>query len=290
MTYEIGNQYIEVKISEKGAELQSVVKDGVEYLWSGDAKYWTGRAPLLFPFVGRLTDGKYTLKGKEYEMGNHGFARKVSYKVVGQSPESITFELEDSEETYKAYPCHFRLRVTYTLKENRIEIQYNVENKTDDTMYFGIGGHPGFKVPLEEGLEFTDYYLEFAEKSYPDKVGLTEACFLSGENHKFELEDDIRLRMHHAMFDEDAIVLQNAADTVTLKSDKSERKVTVSYPEMPYVGFWHSPKTDAPYICIEPWVSLPSRQDIVEEFRCKGDLVRVKGNETYVNRWSITIE
>ena len=29
-------------------------------------------------------------------------------------------------------------------------------------MYFGLGGHPGFNVPLEAGLSFEDYCLEFS--------------------------------------------------------------------------------------------------------------------------------
>lgn len=290
MEYSIKNANLTVKISDIGAEMQSVEKDGTEYLWSGDPAYWPERAPLLFPFVGRFTNGKYTLDGTEYEMGIHGFARKLPYKVVEQNPESITFELVDTEETYASYPYHFELRVTYTLQENQIEIRYGVKNETEQTMYFGIGGHPGFQVPLEDGLEFADYYLEFGGKCYPDRVGHTETCFLSGENHKMELEEDIRLRMYHEMFDDDAIVLQNMADSVTLKSDKGARKVTVCYPHLPYLGLWHAPKTDAPYICIEPWTSLPSRQDIVEEFRYKCDLIRLNGNETYENRWSIIIE
>ena len=28
-------------------------------------------------------------------------------------------------------------------------------------MYFGVGGHPGFAVPLEKGLAFEDYCLQF---------------------------------------------------------------------------------------------------------------------------------
>ena len=92
------------------------------------------------------------------------------------------------------------------------------------------------------------------------------------------------------MFDDDAIVLQHVSDEVTLKSDKGSRQVTVSYPNLPFLGLWHAPKTEAPYICIEPWTSLPSRQDVVEEFRYKYDLIRLDAEDMYENTWSITIE
>ena len=48
-------------------------------------------------------------------------------------------------------------------------------------------------------------------------------------------------------------------------------KVTVSYPDFRYLGFWHKPKTDAPYVCVEPWTSLPSREGIVEDLSLQSD-------------------
>lgn len=145
-------------------------------------------------------------------------------------------------------------------------------------------------VPLEEGLEFADYYLEFGGEARPERVGHTPACFLSGRDAEFPLEDGRKLRLSHDLFDNDAIVLRNMADEVTLKSDKGTRQVKVSYPDMSYLGIWHAPKTDAPYVCIEPWTSLPSRQDVVEEFKYKSDLVRLLSSEQYVNTWEIAIE
>lgn len=289
MKYEIGNEYLKVEINALGAELQSVSKDGTEYLWDGDPEYWQERAPILFPFVGRFTEEKYTLNGREYHMGIHGFARKLPYQVVEHEPDRIVMELTDTEETFESYPYHFALRVCYRLKNNQIGIDYQVRNASDKMMYFGIGGHPGFKVPLEDGLEFSDYYLEFAGKGRPDRVGHTETCFLSGINTEFPLEDGQRIRMRHDMFDGDAIVLQNMPGEIILKTDKGTKGVKVSYPMMPYLGLWHAPKTEAPYICIEPWTSLPSRQDVVEEFDNKSDLVRLQSGAVYENQWSITV-
>lgn len=289
MEYCIENTHLRVILTSVGAEMQSIVKDNAEYLWSGDASYWSEKAPILFPFVGRLTDGKYTLDGKEYRMEIHGFARKLPYMVVDQERDSITFELTDSRETYCSYPYRFRLRVTYMLNKERIDILYSVKNESEQTMYFGIGGHPGFRVPLEKGLEFEDYYLEFGQMCQPDKVEHTETCFLNGENRQFKLQDNKKVSLSHTLFDNDAIVLSNMADTVTLESDKGKRKIKVSYPQMPYLGIWHTPNTEAPYICIEPWTSLPSRQGVVEELQCKSDLIRLASKEVYENKWSIEV-
>lgn len=290
MEYKITNEYLQVVISNTGAEMQSVKKDEVEYLWNGDETYWGEQAPLLFPCVGRLTDGKYMLNGREYRMDIHGFARKMPFEVLRKEENRITLELRDNEDTYSQYPYHFSLSVTYELSGNQIRITYQVTNSSDERMYFGIGGHPGFKIPLNKELDFTDYYLEFSDRCRPERVGHTQTCFLSGEDKEFQLLEGKRIPLTHAMFDEDAIVLRDMADEVTLKSDKDSRRITVSYPDLSFLGIWHKPKSDAPYVCIEPWTSLPSRQGIVEELRYKSDLIRLNQGECYRNSWCITID
>lgn len=290
MNYQIENDFLKLEISDMGAELKSIQKDGVEYLWRGDKKYWAGQSPVLFPFVGRLTNGKYYLNGKEYEMNPHGFARKQVYSVVEKTDDAILFELTDNTETLKSYPYHFSLRLEYELVENEIKITYRVYNLSEETMYFGIGGHPGFALPFDEGLDFTDYYLEFGGKSYPESMGLSPTAFLSSVNERFPLEDDRICRLRHDLFDNDAIVLQHMSDEVVIKSDKGSRKVKVSYPNFPFLGIWHPAKTDAPFVCIEPWATLPSRQDVVEEFRYKSDMIRLEADDVYENTWSIVIE
>ena len=50
----LSNSVLTVQIAEHGAELQSIKKDGKEYLWQGDAKFWGRRSPVLFPIVGRV--------------------------------------------------------------------------------------------------------------------------------------------------------------------------------------------------------------------------------------------
>lgn len=77
--------------------------------------------------------------------------------------------------------------------------------------------------------------------------------------------------------------------TVTLGSQKDEKKVTVAFPDMPYLGIWHAPKTDAPFVCIEPWSSLPSTDGVIDEFETKPDFITVEPEQTYTNNWSISI-
>src|SRR4249919_1503343 len=95
----ISNDQLTVAINEKGAELQSVQLNGLEYLWQADAKYWGKHAPVLFPVVGELRDGKYFFEGREYKLARHGFARDKIFKAEQTSGTSVTFALQDDAET-----------------------------------------------------------------------------------------------------------------------------------------------------------------------------------------------
>ena len=64
MEYCLDNGTLSVRVSSLGGELQSVKKDGKEYLWQGDPAYWDGKAPNLFPYIARLTKETCTVHGK----------------------------------------------------------------------------------------------------------------------------------------------------------------------------------------------------------------------------------
>lgn len=289
-TFELSNGHLNLVASSHGAELHSLCLDGHEYLWQGDPKYWERHAPVLFPFVGRFTDGKYRLHGREYPMTIHGFCQNAVFDVVEQDDDHIIFELTDSDDTFANYPFHFEFRVEYALIGNSVYVTYRVQNFSEETMYFGLGAHPGFQVPLDDGLAFEDYALEFKEACQPDRISFSDKVLVTGGREHYPLVDGRRIPLRHDLFDNDAIVLENMSDTVSLRSDRGERSVTVSYPQMPYLGFWHAVKTDAPYVCIEPWVTLPSRDGIVEEFSCRSDLIRLPEDEVYRNDWTITLQ
>ncbi|MDO4633027.1 MAG: aldose 1-epimerase family protein [Eubacteriales bacterium] len=290
MFYTIKNDSLKVEINSLGAELHSIqTADGTEYLWQGDPAVWKGQAPNLFPYVARLTEGKYTYRGKEYSMKIHGFINVVELAVEKSAEDSITFRYESNEETLKQYPFAFVYHITYALEDHKLNVITEIDNPGEERSYFGMGGHPGFRVPLEEGLGFEDYFIEFSHPSNPWRVGFTEDCHLNGKDESYPLDQDTRLWLHHDLFDHDAIVLRHIDHALTLRSEKGRRAVKVSYPDFPVIGFWHMPHKEAPYVCIEPWRSLPSRSNVVEDFEQQADLVALNPKETYRNAWTIEI-
>ena len=286
----IQSKDLTVRISDHGAELQSIrSSDGTEYLWQGDPAYWTGRAPNIFPYVARLTEGKFLYQGKTYGFGNHGLVRYADLKITETGPDCVCFTLESDERTLRQYPFPFRYTMRYQVLGKRLCMQTAVANTGSSRMYFAVGGHPGFNVPLEEGLDFSDYYLEFDEPSEPYRILLADSGAITTGQERCLLTDGRRISLEHRLFDHDAIVLHHMAKTVTLKSDRGRRSVTVSYPDFRYVGFWHKPKTDAPYLCIEPWTSLPSRDGIVERLALQSDLLYLDPGRQYQTSWWIEV-
>ncbi len=288
---EIKNKNLKVVINPKGAELWSIQdENGVEYLWQGDKNIWGSRAPNLFPYIARLTDGKYTLNGQTYNMERHGFIRGSMLVPEQISDDCVTFVLEQNEETKKQYPYDFKYKVVYQLEGNSLNITNVVENNSNETMYFAVGGHPGFNLPFESNLKFEDYYLEFDKDCNPKLVGFTDDCFVNGETQDYALVDNKKINLEHSLFDIDAIIFENTSKSVTIKSDNSKKSITVDFPNFDYIGFWHMAKTEAPYVCVEPWTSLPSRRGIVEDFAKQENLIQLPQNQIYENKWSITIK
>jgi galactose mutarotase-like enzyme len=243
---------------------------------------------MLFPICGRLEEGRYTYAGKSYDMNIHGFIRNVDLTVADQSATALTLRFTENEKTLQEYPFPFCYEVTFTLEGNSIRHEFKVTNTGEGELPFAIGGHPGFNVPMVPDTDFSDYYLSFGEVAPVKKVILTDRCFMTDALEPFALEDGKVYHLHHDMFDHDAIFLTDMAKSVTLTSDKTDKAVTVSYTNMPYLGLWHKPKTDAPYICIEPWNGMPSDDGTVDAMETKKYMIRLAAGKS--EQFAFTID
>ncbi len=289
MNYTISNEFLTVEVSGRGAELQSIRSaDGIEYLWQGDPRYWSDRALTIFPYVARLTGGRYTYRGKTYELPIHGFAPSSEFQCDQTAGTGMTMYLESDEGTRAMYPFDFRFSETFTLDGRSLSVSFDIENRSAERMYFGVGGHPGFNVPFTgiagahiDGTDFSDYRLSFIDAGDPTFIQFTEDCFVTDERRPLRLRDGLYYDLRHDMFDNDAIIITDTSHKVRLESDKSTHSVEMHFDDFDYFGFWHKPKSDAPYICLEPWSSLPSRKGITEDLETQPDLKSVEAGCTY---------
>ncbi len=274
MQHILKNKQLTVTVDEYGAEVVSVRRGTCEYLWQADPVFWGNHSPLLFPICGRLFEGKYDYEGQTYEMNLHGFARHADFTFVGGGADFLNFRLSSSPELRRQYPFDFCLNVEYRLAGDTLRLRAEIVNTGDVTLPATFGGHPGFNVPLDGG-EFTDYVIEFSEECSPDQILFSDACLNTGRRRALPPVKGKTLALRHDLFDHDAIFMSRVANRVTLKSEKSARSVSLYYPDMPYLGLWHKPRTQAPYVCIEPWCGLPAYDGERDDLAVKNDLFRI---------------
>ena len=296
MLHTIENDYLKVTVSDHGAELTSVYDKAQDFerIWCADPAVWNRHAPVLFPFVGKVKDGAYRYNGNTYTMKTqHGFARDAEFTCIAETPDSITHKLVYSDETLEIYPFEFELLITHRFDAENprlMHVTWTVKNLGSDEMLYSIGGHPGFQIPIEKNLKFEDYRIDFGEDPKPRRILFSEDCFVLEEDEAFALEEGRYLNLEHNLFDDDAIVLKEMPREVTLESAKGSKKITVAFPDMDYLGIWHWPHVEVDYVCIEPWSSLPSRKNVVEDLEKQADLLSLESGQEYTNTWSITIK
>ena len=254
ITLKKGN--VEAVARSLGGELISYKKDGKEYVWTGDEKYWPGRAPALFPFVSSLVDGKTLIEGKEcYIPTRHGFVRQSELSLIESSDTKAVFELRESKDTIENYPFKFSFRITHEISEGGFSTTFTIKNCDERNMPFSVGGHPGFL--LEEGIEA--YKLVFEKE---------EDCDIGYCNEKSQYCDDFVIEkrlegkeweLEYKDFDIDALFVKGVKSNKVSIVNKETNKVHLTFD---YTGFaelvlWTAPGKQSPYLCLEPWNGLP---------------------------------
>lgn len=274
------NNNLYVEIAETGAEIRKVTFCGKDRFWNGDEKYWTGVSPVLFPICSGLPDDKFTFQNKEYTLCKHGFARKSVFKVEKADDTSATFLLKDSPETLLSYPWHFELRITYTLSGNNIEVDYNVKNTSENTMYYSIGSHEAYLC--ENTIEDYDVIFEKPETLLAYEL---EGALLSGKTIPI-LENQNVLPLLDKYFEVDALVFKDVKSRfVTLKNRKTNQTVSVKFEGFDYLLLWH--KYGAPYMCIEPWAGISSTKGDSLDITQKEGIIKLDSGKNNVLKHTI---
>lgn len=247
------------EIQRKGAQMVSFKgNDGRECIWQADPKVWASHAPVLFPVLGNVKDGVVNIDGKVYPMSKHGFSREPEFAVAKVGDDFVDLVLTPNDDTRQKYPFKFAFHVVYTLKENGFRTDFVVENKSDCTMPFCVGGHPAFFVPMEDGAVFTDYQLVFPYKEEGRSL-LVPGGFIDGQEI-IPLENGTTLPLDYEWFDtRDTLIFPEMnSRSVDMVHKVSGKGLRISYPKMEVLAVWSKPNAHADYICLEPWHGLPS--------------------------------
>lgn len=287
------NQKLTVIVDSLGAELQSIkTADGTEYLWQGDKEFWSRRAPILFPIVGKLKNGSYIYNNQKYNMSGHGFARDNEFEVkqglLSELKHELEYELRENEGTLNTYPFKFSLKVQYKLNDSAIEVKYIVKNLDEKVMFFGIGAHPAFNAPIKKG-NFEDYKISIL----PDKerkiipLNTAEGTLLLDQS---VVKGESEFPLTRELFSGDALVFETPEKTdVIISNAIDDRNVKISYENMPFLGIWSPYPAEAPFVCVEPWCGIADDDQTDGNIATKFGINELLPDEKFECKYTIEI-
>ena len=147
------------KISlNQGGRLSHLVFEDIQVLADFNASTYENNyaSSILFPFVNRIKDGKYTFNNSKYQLSCnegdknnalHGLVYNKTFvctkKVLTLNDASVTLQYKDNGK-HLGFPFKFNIELTYTLNKKGIILSVKIANKDKKNFPFSIGWHPYF--------------------------------------------------------------------------------------------------------------------------------------------------
>jgi galactose mutarotase-like enzyme len=284
---EIASDGLTAAINPFGAELSSLRDaEGRELMTDADPAFWSGRAPLLFPIVGRLADDRYRLDRKEYPLLQHGFARRQPFALVEQATDRAVFRLIDNEETRAVYPFAFTLDAAFTLAGATLAMDITVANTGDRDMPASFGFHPAFAWPLPYGRPRADHRIVFEKDEPADLSAIILGGWIAPDSWPSPLEGRT-LALTDALFERDALVW-DSLESQSLRYDAGDGPgLDIGFAGMPKLGIWTKP--GARYVCIEPWHGIADPIGFTGEIWDKPGILRFAPGESRTFGMQVTL-
>lgn len=236
MEYTIENELLTLTVESHGAELWDLrrkAEPDVPLLWDGDPSVWARRAPVLFPWCGKVEDGWFEDRGERYErLPQHGFNRDMEHTLIEQTEDSLTFRMTWGGDTEK-FPWKFSFETRHTLKGNVVETVCTGTNLSDRPMPAQLGFHAGLRCPFTPGKAYSDYIIRFEQ---PEALDGTDVFSLDAHT-----------------FDNDSFCFRDLKSAWLQVEEKDTGKaLRLDTRDFPFVLLW-SPKGCEQFVCIEPW-------------------------------------
>lgn len=286
---QISNGIITASISEVGAEVQSLrcCKSGREYMWHGDAKWWNGHSPILFPIVGGLWNGTCRIDGAELQISKHGFVRRATWRAIDVQTDRATFEICSTVGTFKVFPYAFRLTVTYTLDNRTLKADFSVHNPSGCDLWFQLGGHPAIVLPDWDESHTVDGYLQL-EGNPTHVLRAGEQGCLEPDTYSVPADADGLIPISVETFSHEALIFENHEVTAATVLDRNRQPVARVACNAPAWLFWSPQGVHTPFVCCEPWYGLCDHQGFNGSVSERPYINCVHGGQTWQGEYSIS--
>ena len=158
-----GLHYIELTSSDgaskaqislnQGGRLSNLVFEDTQVLADFDASTYENNyaSSILFPFVNRIKDGKYTFNNSKYKLNCnevdknnalHGLVYNKTFactkKALTLNDASVTLQYKDFGK-HQGFPFKFNIELIYTLNKKGIIVSVNIINKDEKPFPFSLG-------------------------------------------------------------------------------------------------------------------------------------------------------
>jgi galactose mutarotase-like enzyme len=265
-------------INPRGAELWRLQDaSGRDLLWDGDPAFWTGRAPILFPVIGCLRDGKYRYRGREWMMPKHGFARHAMFALVAHGPTTATLRLDSSDATRALWPFEFELDVTFVAGDASLGVAAHLRNTGTDPLPLSFGFHPALRWPVDPDAPRETWELEF-DQPEPGPILRLDSDGLIARQESSPLEGR-RIALRDDLFLDDAMIFAGLASRGCTFLADGARGLRVDFPEFPDLGVWTKP--GAGYLCIEPWQGMADAADFTGDIFDRPGVITLAAGEVW---------
>lgn len=288
--YLIESQFLEAKINLLGAELVALHDKELDlpYIWSGNSQFWDRHAPILFPIVGRLQNDRYRIGRRYYSMNRHGFARDLEFELISYRSDEIKLRLSATDETMKVYPYRFCLDVHYKIYGPILTTNIEVRCTEKRDMFFSIGSHPAFNIPLGEG-SFDDYYLEFEYNEFSGPYYLENDLVDFDQKANLSVFQGKRLPFSEKLFERDALIFKDLKSSkLSIKNKVNDREIVIDVGEAPYLGIWRP--AGAPFVCVEPWYGVADVLGASDDFLKKEGVIHLEPNDVFKMSYSLHVK
>ncbi|WP_430911016.1 aldose 1-epimerase family protein [Methylobacterium sp. sgz302541] len=244
-------------IALQGAEPVSWRVGGTEYLWSGDPDHWNRHAPWLFPVVGASAGGIVKVDGRDYPMGQHGFARDLPFAIVAQRPDAVTLRLEDGPETRRHYPFAFRLDIEASVRVGGLDFAVRVGNTGTVPLPYALGFHPAYPWPFAGGERKAGggYAVVFETPERASVPEIAPGGLIAAEERRIPMEGD-RLPLDPDIFKEALVFLDANSRSFRFEAPGGEA-ILMEMEEFPHLAVWTKPT--APFLSLECWTGYADR-------------------------------